>query len=178
MKKFAAGATIAALSLSGFGLAAAGAANAAATVKASAQDVTWMTSNAQTDLAEISAGTLVLSKSTNADTRSLAKVTKSQHQAALTKLRIVAKNLHVTLPKSPNPTQSKQAAQLKKLSGLTFDKTYDQDQIAGHVLSIRQTKIEIAKGSDAKVVAFARDYLPVAEMHLKMAQKLKTELSH
>jgi hypothetical protein len=37
----------------------------------------------------------------------------------------------VTLPTSPNATQLKQAAQLKKLSGITFDKTYDKDQIAG-----------------------------------------------
>jgi hypothetical protein len=47
-------------------------------MKPSAQDVTWMTANAQTDLAEISLGTLVASKSTNAGTLSLAKVTKSQ----------------------------------------------------------------------------------------------------
>jgi predicted outer membrane protein len=71
-----------------------------------------------------------------------------------------------------------QAIQLKKLSGLTFDKTYDKDQIAGHMLSISQTKSEIRKGSDSKVVGFANYYLPIAEINLKMAQKLKTELDH
>ncbi len=175
MKKIAAGAAMAVLSVSGLGLAATGAAQAA-TAKPSAQDITWMTANAQTDLAEISLGTLVASKSTNADTRSLAKVTKSQHQTALAKLSAVAKDFHVTLPTSPSAAQLKQAAALKKLSGLSFDKTYDQDQIAGHKLSISQTNTEISKGSAAKVVGFANYYLPIAEMHLKMAQKLKTEL--
>jgi putative membrane protein len=176
MRKFAAGAATAVLSVSGLGLAATS--STAATMKTSSQDVTWMTANAQTDLAEISLGTLVASKSTNANTLSLAKVTKSQHKLALAKLSTLAKGLHVTLPTSPNATQLNQASQLKKLSGLTFDKTYDQDQIAGHVLSIRQTNTEISKGREAKVVDFANYYLPIAEMHLKMAQKLKTELAH
>jgi len=177
MKKFTVGAAMAVLSVSGLGLVATGAADASATVKPSTQDVTWMKSNAQTDLAEISLGTLVASKSTNADTLSLAKITKSQHTTALSKLSTLAKGLHVTLPTSPNATQLKQAAQLKKLSGLTFDKTYDQDQIAGHILSISQTNTEISKGRDAKVVNFANYYLPIAEMHLKMAQKLQTTLN-
>jgi putative membrane protein len=174
MRKIATGAAVAVLSVSGLGVAA-GAASASA--KPSSQDVTWMTSNAQTDLAEISLGTLVASKSTNAETLSLAKVTKSQHTAALGKLTTIAKSLHVSLPTSPNALQLKQATQLKKRSGLNFDNTYDQDQIAGHVLSISQTKSEIKKGGNAKVVAFAKYYLPVAEMHLKMAQKLRTVLN-
>jgi putative membrane protein len=173
MKKLAAGAAMAAISLSGLGAATA---DASATAKPSAQDVTWMKANAQTDLAEISLGTLVASKSTNADTLSLAKITKSQHKTALAKLSTLAKGLHVTLPTSPNTMQLKQAAQLKNLSGMDFNKTYDLDQIQGHVLSISQTKSEIKKGGDSKVVGFAKYYLPIAEMHLKMAQKLKTEL--
>jgi putative membrane protein len=176
MGRFAVGAATAVLSVSGLGLATTGA--TAATMKAATQDVTWMTANAQTDLAEISLGTLVASKSTNADTLSLAKVTKSQHKLALAKLSTLAKSLHVTLPTSPNAAQLKQANQLKKLSGMSFNKTYDQDQIAGHVLSISQTNTEISKGRDAKVVDFANYYLPIAQMHLKMAQKLKTELAH
>ena len=175
--KFATGAAMAVLSVSGLGLATTGAANAAAT-KPSTQDITWMKANAQTDLAEISLGTLVLSKSTNADTRSLAKVTKSQHTVALAKLTTIAKGLHVTLPTSPSTTQLTQANALKKLSGMNFDKTYDLDQIQGHVLSITQTGNEIAKGDNAKVVSFAKYYLPIAEMHLKMAKTLKTELAH
>ena len=177
MRKLATGAAMAVLSVSGLGLATTGPADAAA-AKPSTQDITWMKANAQTDLAEISLGTLVASKSSNADTLSLAKITKSQHQAALTKLSAIAKGLHVTLPTSPNAMQLKQATVLKKLSGMNFDKTYDLDQIQGHVLSITQTGTEIARGDNAKVVSFAKYYLPVAQMHLKMAQKLKTELSH
>jgi hypothetical protein len=86
MKRLTVVAAAAAISLSGLGLGTTGVADAAAAAKPSTQDVTWIKANAQTDLAEISLGTLVASKSTNASTRSLAKVTKSQHQTALAKL--------------------------------------------------------------------------------------------
>jgi putative membrane protein len=174
MRKLATGATAALLTVSACG-AAAGAA-AAQPMKPSKQDSAWMKSNAQTDLAEISAGKLVQSKSSNPDTLKLAKVTESQHTMVLTKLRGIARDLHVTLPTSPSQTQLRQASQLKSLKGLTFDRKYDALQIAGHKLSISQTKTEIAKGSSSTVTGFAQRYLPVAEMHLKMAEQLKGDL--
>ena len=180
MKRITMRAAVAALTIPVAGLAAAGTADiasAAAAQKPSAQDVRWMKSNAQTDLTEISAGKLVLSKTGNVDTRKLAKVTKAQHTTALSQLRRLAKRSGVTLPTSPNPMQLKQAAALKKLSGLTFDRAYDKAQIAGHKLSISQTKTEIKRGADGQVVAYAKQYLPVAEMHLKRAQKLKGEIT-
>jgi putative membrane protein len=180
MKRIVVGAAFAALSVPAFGLAAAGSAGAAtrtASSRASAQDVKWMKSNAQTDLTEVSAGKLVLSKSSNVDTRRLARITKTQHTMVLAKLSKLADRSGVTLPTSPNAMQLRQAAALKKLSGLPFDRAYDKAQIAGHKLSISQTKLEVKKGTDNTVVAFARYYLPVAEMHLKMAEKLKGEIT-
>ncbi len=42
-------------------------------------------------------------------------------------------------------------------------------EISGHEVSIVQTQAEIAEGSDPAVAGFARYYLPMAEMHLKLA---------
>jgi predicted outer membrane protein len=181
MKRIAAGAATVALSIPGLlGLAATGTAGATTTAasKPSAQDLKWLRSNAQTDLAEISLGTLVQKKSSNAGTLRLARITKSQHKTVLAKLRVLAQDLHVTVPASPSSAQLKQASQLKTLSDLTFDKTYDNDQITGHKLSIGQTKLETRKGTNSRVVRFAKHYLPIAEMHLKMAEKLKRALTH
>jgi putative membrane protein len=180
MKRIVMGAAAAALSVAAVGLATAGAAGAtgrAAMSKPSAQDVKWMRSNGQTDLTEIAAGKLVLAKSGNAPTRQLAKVTKRQHAMVLVKLTKLAHGSGVTLPKTPNAMQRKQAAALKKLGGLTFDRAYDKAQIAGHKQSISQTKLEIKRGTSSTVVAFAKHYLPVAEMHLKMAEKLKGQIT-
>ena len=52
---------------------------------------------------------------------------------------------------------------------------YFIDQVKGHLLSIAKTKTEIAKGSNALVIKYAKAYLPVAQMHLRMARR---DLAH
>jgi putative membrane protein len=161
------------------GLGTAEAASAApAPARPSAQDITWMKSNAQTDLAEIAIGKLALAKSHNADLLKVAKVTTRDHRIVLIELRILAKKEGVKLPTRPNASQRKAAQELQSLSGRKFNLAWDNVQIAGHKLSISQTKTEIAKGSARRVVRFARHYLPIAKMHLRMAERLHHELTH
>ena len=57
-----------------------------------------------------------------------------------------------------------------------FDLTYAQIQVAGHQKSIASTNTEISTGTDPAVVGYANGYLPVATMHLQMAQDALTEL--
>lgn len=136
----------------------------------SAGDTTFIKGNQQTNLAEIALGKLALSHSSSAAVKQLATTTMSDHQSAKAKLSTVAAELKVALPAAPNPTQQAQAAQLKKLSGTSFDQLYLRDQIAGHHLSITGTQTEITTGSSPAVLTYAKGYLPVAQMHLKMAQ--------
>lgn len=129
-----------------------------------------MKSNEQVNLAEITIGKLALQRAKSAAARSLATKTISDHEAAKTKLTALAATEHVTLPSAPNATQQSQAATLKSVSAGKFDLTYLQIQVAGHNLSIAATNTEISTGSDAPTVAYAKYYLPVATMHLKMAR--------
>lgn len=133
-------------------------------------DTTFMKANQQTDLAEIALGKLALTHSSSSAVQQLAHKTMSDHEIAKAKLKTVAADLKVTLPTAPNATQQAQAAQLKGLSGASFDQLYLRDQVAGHKLSISGTQTEIATGSSASVISYAMGYLPVAQMHLKMAQ--------
>lgn len=137
----------------------------------SQQDKTWMSQNAQTNLAEIAAGKLAEQKATSGPTRQLGVELVADHTTAMTKLTALAKQLYVTLPGAPNAMQQAQAKQLMALSGAAFDRTFDQAQIKGHLLSIEQTQKEINTGSNAAVKARASAYLPVAEMHLENARK-------
>ena len=145
-------------------------ATAFAATAPSAADKTFVTANEQTNLAEISIGQLALAHSSSSAVRNLAQKTMSDHVTAKAKLTTVAATLGLTLPTAPNATQQAQAAQLKGLSGTSFDQLYLRDQVAGHKLSITGTETEISTGSSASVVSYARGYLPVAQMHLKMAQ--------
>ena len=150
----------------------------AATVAAApnAVDLSYLQKNAQTDLAEITLGTIVSTRGQSDAALALAQKTKADHQAALAKLQTVADNLHVTLPTAPSPAQQADAAKLKSAPSSTFDLTYAQLQVAGHQLSIADTNTELSAGSDQSVQAFATYYLPVAQMHLTMATDLLTSL--
>jgi len=141
----------------------------------SSQDTAYITSNGQTSLAEITIGELALERAKNESTRELAQMTLVDHQAALAKLQTVAGQLGVPVPTEPNADQKKDAATLESVDDAAFDLTYAQIQVAGHQKSIAGTNQEITSGSDPAVIAYAKDYLPVATMHLEMAQDALAE---
>ena len=103
-------------------------------------------------------------------------MTIADHKAAMAKLTTVAKTLGVTLPTAPNAEQQAQAATLKATSTDAFDLAYSEIQVAGHQKSIANTDTEIAGGADQTVKDYATYYLPVAQMHLTMAQSAVTNL--
>ena len=149
---------------------------AATAAKPTAVDTTYIQKNAQTDLAEITLGKIVLSRSQSAGARDLASKTTADHQAALAKLQAVAATLDVPLPTAPSPQQQADAATLQNTPDADFDVTYAKLQVLGHQLSIADTNLELASGSDASVKGYASGYLPVAQMHLGMAEALLTSL--
>lgn len=171
MHRIAAG--IAAATLAGvMFIAAAGSAAAAP----NDQDTSYITSNGQTNLAEIAIGELALDRAQNTSTRELAQMTLTDHQAALAKLQTVANELGVPLPEAPNAEQQANAATLKSVDTAAFDATYAQIQVAGHQKSIAGTNAEISGGADPAVVDYAKGYLPVATHHLQMAQDVVAEV--
>lgn len=149
------------------------AANAAPT----APDKAFATANEQVNLAEITIGTIALERSHSSTVRSLATKTISDHKAAMAELKALASSENIALPTVPNALQQSQAATLKSVSASAFDLTYAQFQVAGHKISIAGTKTEISTGSDSKVVSYAKNYLPVAQMHLTMADAAVSELA-
>jgi putative membrane protein len=169
--KLTAVAVVAAMTVLSVGIG--GSASAAAPAAA---DSTFMHDNAQTNLAEITIGKIAESRAESADTKALAEKTMTDHEAALTKLKAVAKSVGFTLPDAPNAAQQADAAKLTSVSQDQFDLTYAQVQVAGHQLSIAGTKTELATGTSTEVKNYAAGYLPVAQMHLVMAQDLLTTL--
>ncbi len=134
------------------------------------RDTAFLMANAQTNLAEITIGQLAEQRAQYPSTKELAAKTMSDHQAAMTKLMAVAKTLNVTLPTMPNAEQQAAAAKLRTIDTSAFDATYDQIQVQGHQASIADTNTELSAGSDQSLKAYAQFYLPVATMHLSMAQ--------
>lgn len=130
----------------------------------------WAQSNAQTDLAEITIGQIAQARASYPATRALAARTMSDHVAALAQLQHVAAQVGASLPSTPNADQQATAAKLRSVASSAFDATYDQAQVTGHNQSIAGTNAEVAAGTNSSVVAYARSYLGVAQMHLQMAE--------
>jgi len=171
MKRISAGAAALALAVV---MSAVGAGTAVAAPND--QDEAFITSNGQTNLAEIAIGQLALGRAQNESTRELAQMTLTDHQAALEKLKTVAANLGVQLPDAPSPEQQANAATLQSVDTASFDATYAQIQVAGHQKSIQATNAELSGGADETVLAYATGYLPVATHHLEMAQEVVAEV--
>jgi putative membrane protein len=140
-----------------------------ATAGVNAVDRTFARKNEQTNLAEIALGKLALDRSHRPGVRHLARVTIKNHRTAKARLMRVAAKDGITLPKRPSKTQRAAARMLQNATA--FNRKYLRVQIQGHKLSIAQTRKELRSGNNTRVQTYAKWYLPVAQMHLRMAQR-------
>jgi putative membrane protein len=164
-----------------FGLIAVGATHASAATSqraaTSAQDQAFVTSNAQSNLAEISLGQLGEARAGDAKTKALAEVTLRDHETLEAGLTKVAKAEGLTMPTSPNAMQLQTAATLKATPAAAFDGAYAHAEVMGHQLAIAAANTETTAGSNASVIAYAKSYIPIATMHLQMAEAEVAALS-
>jgi putative membrane protein len=133
----------------------------------SAQDRTFMSQNAHTNLAEIGLGSVAEDRVSSSRTREIASMVVADHRKAQDRLTALAAKLGISLPDSPDAMQEQTASTVKSHSGKAFDEAYLQAQVPGHEKSIEHARTEIGDGSDAAVIAFAKSYLPVAQKHLR-----------
>lgn len=132
----------------------------------SAQDTTWLKAAHQTNLTEIAAGTAAQSKASSATVKDLGQMFVTDHSAADAKLKAAAQQLGVTLPDTPNAEQQAQLAQASGTSGTAFDALFLTQQIAGHRTALAAGKTEVARGSDAAVLALAKASGAIVQHHL------------
>lgn len=151
-------------------LTAAAVNTSASAAEVSSQDQKFVVSNAQSNLAEIALGQLGAQKGTAAATKELASVTLADHTKLQSQLSAVAKAAGITLPTSPNAMQLATAATLKATPAASFDLAYAQAEVTGHRMAIAAAQTETGAGTDPAVKSYATGYVPVATMHLNMAQ--------
>jgi len=138
---------------------------------ASVQDTSYARTAAASNLAEIQMARVALQRTRSSSVRQVATTIMSDHKTAERQLQQVASTAGLTVPSKPNPQQLQQVAQLHSVPAGSFDVTYLQMQVGDHQTAIQNTKGEIATGSDAAVVQYARGALPVLQKHLQMSTK-------
>jgi putative membrane protein len=65
---------------------------------------------------------------------------------------------------------------LRDTHGADFDKAYADLQITAHKQTIHLDQAEIDSGLDQQVRQLATDLMPTLQMHLKLAEQLKSGL--
>jgi len=141
------------------------------------QDKTFLNAQAETNLAEISLGKIVIERTTSEKVRALASDLVSDHQQVMELNRTLHSKIGVAVPEQPNATQQATAEKVKSQSGTAFDEAYVTAQVEGHMKSVAAAEKEISSGSHPDVKAFATEYLPKAQMHLKHAQDVQAALA-
>jgi putative membrane protein len=133
------------------------------------RDTSYARSAAAANLAEIQMAKIALQRTKSSSVRQVATTISTDHKTAEMQLAQVASSSGITLPGKPNPQQLQQIGELQSVPAGSFDVTYLQMQVGDHETAIQDTKAEIAAGSDADVVVYARGTLSVLQKHLHMA---------
>lgn len=139
----------------------------------SASDRSFMMMAAEINHGEIAGGGLAQQRGTTDAVRDLGRRYVDNHSENQKKLSMLASRDGVRLPPESKVTpDDKQASMtLEKLHGRAFDMTWLSDEKKGHVSAIDEYKREVSSGSNAAVIAYAKQTLPTLDEHLDIATK-------
>lgn len=140
-------------------------------------DQTFVTMATQSNLAEISAGTLALQRSPGLAGGEVGLWMTSDHQNAQAMLASIASSEGLTVPTTPDAAHQAVADALGQLNGLPFEQAYAVNQVVAHELTINLFQDEVQNGSDAALKSYASSMLPMLQAHLTGAVALQNALA-
>jgi putative membrane protein len=143
----------------------------------SSKDKSFMKKAAQAGAAEIGAGTLADSNSSNDQVKNFGREMVKDHTAAANELSQIAQAKGVTLPGEPDGSHKRLLKKLGKEGSPKFDKTYaSKAGVDDHKDAVKLFTDEANHGKDADVKAFAAKTLPTIQHHYQMAQELASSV--
>lgn len=134
---------------------------------------TWVKAVASSNMFEIESSKLALQKSKSDDVKKFAQIMFDDHTKAGEKLMAVLKKDGGAAP--PKELAPKHAAAMKllgSLEGQDFDMAYLSLQHAGHMEAVMAFRTYAATPDDKALGAFAKETLPILEMHLDHVKML------
>ena len=143
----------------------------AATKPYSPLDEYMLQSSIQGDRFEIAGGHLAQAKGNGPAVKALGARLVKDHTKSLSEAIKVAKDLKISVPKTPTPSQEWELSVLGGLSGADFDAKYTSLEIQDHKQDIDDMKTEVSEGANAMIRRLARTDLPVLRQHLKLSKQ-------
>jgi putative membrane protein len=122
------------------------------------------------DQKEIKLGKLALEKSQSDIVKAYAQKMVNDHQAADSKVMLVAKNENVDLKSfQPSDCEESKMESFNQLSGNRFDEAYLDSMRTGHQMVYNQLKMTAASLKDSQVKDLINSILPTVKDHQKIA---------
>jgi putative membrane protein len=141
------------------------------------RDTGAFVSNAsQTDMYEIEAGKMAQQRSKNADVKAFGKKMVTDHTAMSNSMKPLIAAAGQTPATSLDQRRQGFIDNLKSASDADFDKTYVDQQVAGHEEALTLFQGYAKDGPDAGLKGGAAKAIPMVQMHLDGAKSLQATL--
>ena len=144
----------------------------------STQDRSFVMKASMGNYAEIQAGQLAVTHSTNTAIQNFASQMVTDHSAAQAQLHTIAMNLSIYAPDSLDSAHVALQNLLMILTGAAFDSVYINSQVLDHAKAIALYSAEVTIGTNSQVKTYALTKLPVIQMHKQEADSLANLYGH
>jgi putative membrane protein len=131
---------------------------------------------AQSDLAEVQAGKLGVSKASSPEVKKFAQSMVDDHGKHLGELRSMAKTKGMQLPSAPAKKHQAAMKKLQSASGAEFDKLYMTQMVKDHEEALKLVQDTAKNAKDAELKADAQKTAPVIQKHLDEAKRIAASL--
>jgi putative membrane protein len=134
---------------------------------------------AMTDMFEVQAGKLAITKGRNNDVKDFARAMVKDHSDSTKKLKdaIAEAKLKTKPPTKLDAAHQKMLDQLKTASASRFDRMYMDMQVKGHNQALALHKGYAAKGDVTQLKTAAGEISDVVQHHIEMANKVASEVA-
>jgi putative membrane protein len=134
----------------------------------------FVTDIAISDMMEIQAAKLALTKEPDGDTKPFAERMMKDHEHTSMELKglVDSGKVNVTLPTALDSQHQRELDELKAKSGKEFDRGYGPMQVKAHERAIQLFESYARGGDNPDLKAWAARTLPHLQQHLEMAKRL------
>lgn len=140
-------------------------------------DETFVETAAQSNMAQIKFGQLVVTKTTDSLVRSFAQQMVTDHTTAQGELEDIENDYAgIDWPNDLSEANDDIMQQLEDAEGYSFDSLYMSKQVAMHEDATAVYETSSMNATNGRVKAYAAKYLPTLQMHLEKADSIHTAL--
>lgn len=132
-------------------------------------DVQFAQAANQSNIAEITAGTLALQRAPDLAVNEFGRWMVTDHGFSNAQLSGIASAAGIALPTTPDAAHQAVANALAQITGPAFTQAYLANQVLAHEMDINLFTVEAQSGTDPALKSYASSMLPVLQQHLTQA---------